>query len=235
MNKGIFIVGTDTEVGKTIVSAGLIRVLRKYGKDTKALKPIATGCEQRDGGLYSEDAALLAAAAEIKDDREVTPIRYSLPLSPHVAATLEGSAIDVKALLKMCASYIKNNEFTVVEGIGGLLVPITRDYFVSDLIADLGLPVIVVGRVNLGAINHTLLTVEALKKRSLTIKGIIFNTLQERETTTVEKTNPAVIRELTHVPMLGVLPYIRDIDIARCEFGSLAKAFEENIQIDGLL
>jgi dethiobiotin synthetase len=232
MSKGIFIVGTDTEVGKTVVSAGLTLILKKRGIRVGVVKPIATGCELRNGEHYSEDAAYLAAAAGLDDDRSVTPFRFSLPLAPHVAAKLDGTTIDTSAVTRACRDVINRHEFTIIEGIGGLMVPITNKYFVRDLIADLDLPVIVVARAKLGTINHTLLTVESLRDRYCDIKGIILNTCIKRAVTVAEQTNPAVVQELSGVPVLGTVPYIDGLNIKEKTFGSLCDEFDRCIDFE---
>jgi dethiobiotin synthetase len=226
MSKGIFIVGTDTDVGKTIVAAGLALLLKKRGIKVGVIKPIATGCEKRGSGLYSEDAVFLATAAGIEDDRAVTPFRYALPLAPHIAAAREGNTIDNAAIARACREVISHNEFTIIEGIGGLLVPITAKYFVRDLITDLDLPVIIVGRIGLGTINHTLLTIEALRSHDCEIQGIILNTTNAGVAGIAERTNPAALKELSGVPVLGVLPYIQGLNIKERTFGLLLDEFE---------
>ena len=234
MSKGIFIVGTDTNVGKTVVAAGFALLFKERGIKVGVIKPIATGCEKQGNGLHSEDAAFLAAAAGIENYRAVTPFRYSLPLAPQVAASLEGPVIDSKAVTRACHEVISRHEFTIIEGIGGLLVPITAKYFVRDLIADLDLPVIIVGRIGLGTINHTLLTIEALQGHHCEIQGIILNTTNAGAAGIAEKTNPAVFEELSGVPVLGVLPFIQGLNIKERTFGTLLNEFE-NIFGDSIL
>ncbi|MFC1808604.1 dethiobiotin synthase [Candidatus Omnitrophota bacterium] len=235
MSKGIFVVGTDTEVGKTVISAGLAFVLKKRNINVRVIKPIASGCEKVSGELQSEDAAFLAAAIGFSNDKEITPFRFALPLAPHVAATLEGTSINKDQLCKFCKDSIEHNDFTIIEGIGGLMVPLTEDYYVSDLVCDLALPVVVVSRVNLGAINHTLLTIEALRNRNVIIKGIILNTLDDKEITVAEKTNPAIIRELSGVTVLGVVPYIKGLNIRQKNFSTLPEDFENCIHVESII
>jgi dethiobiotin synthetase len=235
MPKGVFIVGTDTNVGKTVVAAGLVLLLKKRGTKVGVIKPIATGCEKRGSGLHSDDAAFLAAAVGIEDDRAVTPFRYALPLAPHIAAAREGNIIDSAAITHACREVISGHEFTVIEGIGGLLVPITGKYFVRDLIADLDLPVIIVGRIGLGTINHTLLTIEALRSHDREIQGIILNTTNAGAAGIAEKTNPAALEELSGVPVLGVLPYISGLNIKERTFGLLLKEFENRIDLKNVM
>jgi dethiobiotin synthetase len=235
MTKGVFIVGTDTDVGKTVVTAGLALLLKERGTKVGIIKPIATGCAKINGALHSEDAAFLAAAAGIEDDREVTPFRYALPLAPHIAAAREGKTIDSAAITRACREVISRHEFTIIEGIGGLLVPITAKYSVRDLIADLDLPVIIVGRIGLGTINHTLLTIEALQGRHCEIQGIILNTANDEEAGVAEKTNPAALKELSGVPVLGVLPYISGLNIKERSFGALLNEFEKCITVENVM
>jgi len=235
MARGVFIVGTDTEVGKTVITAGLALVLRKRGVSVGIIKPIATGCEKQEGNFYSEDAAFLAAAAGIPDDLAVTPFRYLSPVAPLVAATLEGPMLDSKTIVRSCQHVMGSYELTIIEGIGGLMVPITHQYFVRDLITDLGLPVIIVARLGLGTINHTLLTVEALKQRHCKIQGILLNTCTETVSTITERTNPAAIQHLSGVPIIGVLPFVKGLSIKQKEFGSLENDFQSSIKIEAIL
>ncbi len=232
---GIFITGTDTDVGKTIVAAGLALVLRSQGVRVGVMKPIATGCLDFGKRLVSADAAFLMEAAENEYTGYSSPSRFKHPVSPNVAADFEKKEVDLDQIRKAYASLEKKYDFIIVEGIGGLMVPINPRYYVTDLIREFKLPVVVVSKPGIGTINHTLLTVDAARIRGLDVKGIIFNRVPRTNLSLSEMTNPKVIFELTKVPILGSLPDIEDLDVERGKFGGLREMFQERIRIDSLL
>lgn len=231
---GIFITGTDTDVGKTVVAAGLALVLRHRGLKVGVMKPVATGCvgETR---LVSYDAAFLMEAAENEYPGLVSPVRFRHPLSPNVAASIEKKTVNLDSIRKAYRELQKHYDYIIVEGIGGLLVPIAKDYFVANLIREFGLPVLVVARSGLGTINHTLLTVDAAIVRGFDIRGIIFNKMPLTNISLAEMTNPKVIHELTGVPVLGSLPEVDGLNVETGQFGNLRSVFEQRIQIEHLI
>jgi len=174
--KGIFVTGTDTGVGKTIIAAGMVRLAHKAGLRCVAIKPVETGCELRSGVLYPEDGALLVRASDgdISLD-ECTPVRFSMPASPARAAAMEGSRIFLSDLVEHALTVAERVDLLVVEGAGGLMVPIENKLMMIDLIQRLGFPVLLVARSRLGTINHTLLSVEALRHRGIELKGIVIS------------------------------------------------------------
>ncbi|MCX7793086.1 MAG: dethiobiotin synthase [Thermodesulfovibrionales bacterium] len=211
--KGFFVTGTDTGVGKTVVSAILIHILKLQGLKTCAMKPFETGCLREGGVLIPSDGMFLKDAANMEESvNYVTPVCLEKPLAPMVAAELEGVEIDMENVWRSYAHLKKKYEAIIVEGVGGLLVPIKKDYFVADLIKDFGLPVIVVSRPKLGTINHTLLTLRELSQRGISVKGIVFNYSSPPEGTIAEETNPSVISRLTDIPVIGVIPYLKSFD-----------------------
>lgn len=232
---GIFITGTDTDVGKTVISAGLALVLRAQGIRVGVMKPIATGCMSFGKRLVSMDVAFLMEAAENEWTGLSSPSRYKHPVAPKVAGELEKREVDLDEIRKAYAELEKNYDFIIVEGIGGLMVPINPKYYVTDLIREFKLPMVVVSKPGLGTINHTLLTIDAARIRGLDVKGIIFNRVPRANLSIPEMSNPKVISELTHVPILGSLPDIEDMDVERGKFGSLRQMFQERIRIDSLL
>ncbi|MFA5168775.1 MAG: dethiobiotin synthase [Candidatus Omnitrophota bacterium] len=232
MKAGIFITGTDTDVGKTVISAGLALVLRDRGIKVGVMKPVATGCCGGDEKLVSQDAAFLAEAARNEYSPLSSPSCFRNPLSPSVAAMLEKKEVDIPNILKSYRELQKHYDFMVVEGIGGLMVPLRKDYYVANLIRDMGLPIVIVSYAGLGAINHTLLTVDAATIRGLEVRGIIFNRVSVTNCSLAELTNPKVIHDLSGVPILGSLPDIEGLDMDHCKFGKLKEVFEERIRID---
>lgn len=237
MNKaaGIFITGTDTGAGKTVVAAGLAMALRDRGLRVGVMKPVATGCSGDGKRLVSEDAVFLLEAAENEYPALTNPLRFRNTLAPSVASVIEKKEIPIEKILKAYQELQRNYDFIIVEGIGGLLVPITKEYFVANLIHELGLPLLVVARGGLGTINHTLLTVDAAVIRGFEVRGIIFNRMPRVNVSIAEITNPKVIHDLTGIPVLGTLPELEDVDVSLCRFGSLREAFKERIDIDRLL
>jgi len=189
-----FLTGTDTGVGKTYVSALLIRSLRKAGFDTVGLKPICCGDRA--------DAQALHAAADHElplDD--VNPVWFRFPASPYTASIVENRLPDLDQIRDRFARIRSSRRSLIVEGVGGWLVPITQHYFVADLAAEMALPVIVVAANRLGVLNHTLLTVQAIKARGLTCAGVILNNITEQSDPPTS-TNRSVLENLLEVPIL---------------------------------
>lgn len=232
---GIFITGTDTGVGKTLVAAGLAMVLKERGIRVGVMKPVATGCFGEEGHLVSEDAVFLMESIQGEYPALINPVRYRNALAPYVASQLERRPADLDAIRKAYHELEKQCDFMIVEGVGGVLVPITREYLVVHMIREMNLPVLIVARNVLGAINHTLLTVDACQIRGFDIRGIIFNRVQEVNLSLVENTNPKAIHDLSGVPMLGSLPQLEGVDVASCQFGKLKEVFQERIRVDKIL
>ena len=235
MKAGIFITGTDTDVGKTVVSAGLALVLRARGIRVGVMKPVATGCYGVDERLISQDAAFLMEAGENEYPPLSCPERFRNPLSPNVAAMLEKREVNIPGILKSYHELQKHYDFMIIEGIGGLMVPLKKDYYVANLIRDMGLPIVIVSYAGLGSINHTLLTVDAAMIRGLDVRGIIFNRVSVTNYSLAELTNPKVIHDLSGVPILGSLPDIEGLNMDNCQFGKLKDLFQERIQIEKIL
>lgn len=202
-SNGIFITGTDTNVGKTFVACGLASCMKEDGIDIGVMKPVATG-------IVSNDADMLIKAAGVNDDRAyVNPIYLPLDASPLAARRILKKEIDLRLIKDSFNSLMDKHEYMIVEGIGGILVPITESYFVVDMIKDLELPVLIVCRGSLGTINHTLLTINLALSRSLKVAGIIANMVNGP----IEDNAIDIIQELTNIPVLGKIPYINIKDI----------------------
>jgi dethiobiotin synthetase len=200
--RGLFITGTDTGVGKTVVAAGLVASLRNSGVDIGVMKPIETGFS-----LGSSDAFFLKRVAGVDDPLEnICPYRFKFPLSPYTAAQLEKASIRLDKIRQAYHRLMKRHQGILVEGAGGLLVPITRKMTMADLALRLNLPLLIVARTSLGTLNHTLLTVEVARRRGVKVAGVIFNHLVQRRGL-AERTNPSVIKDFLSVPILGEIPY----------------------------
>ena len=236
MCNGIFVTGTDTDVGKTVVAAGLAGVLKERGIDVGVMKPIATGAVNTGKGLLSDDVRFLQEAIGCRDElRLINPVALELPLAPLVASRLEEYDIEVEKIQKAFSTLAQRHDYVIVEGIGGILVPIKADYYVSDLIKDLELPVVVVSRPGLGTINHTLLTISEARHKGIDVKGFIINGWNEEEAGIAEETNPDTIKELSHIPLLGILPFDPHVNVSGLERGGLFQSVRKNIDIDQIL
>lgn len=233
MTKGYFITGTDTGVGKTIVAGGLAALYRNKGLDVGVMKPVATGCKRINSTLVSDDAVFLKRAAEVDDEYElINPVSLEQPLAPTVAARLSNTKIDLETIRMHYDSLCQRHEYLIVEGIGGLLVPIDEYYFVVDLANEMELPVIVVCRPNLGTINHTLLTVSYAREHGLDVKGIIMNESSEQGDEVVKKTSVDEIKRLTGLPLLGMIPFDKRLDVTQFNKDVLLNIFRDKIDKD---
>jgi dethiobiotin synthetase len=199
--KGIFITGTDTEVGKTVVSAGLAAVLKKQGVNVGVFKPVATACKNIDPNEPAEDIAFLCKAAGLKYEPAMNPIKYVSPLAPWPASQIEKRPVDMRLIISSFMKLREKFDYLIVEGIGGLMVPITEKTSVATLAAQFGYPLIIVARAGLGTLNHTLLTVEVARAKHLDVKGIILNRVSDKPDL-AQQTNPAILEQLTCLPIL---------------------------------
>ena len=189
-----FITGTDTGVGKTHTIVQLLRLLRSSGISSAGFKPICCG-DRRDAEL------LLAAGADGLTIEEINPVWLKTPLAPFAAARIEGAKIDIETMVAAFRALQRRVEIVVVEGVGGWLVPIRDDYFVSNLAAELALPVLVVVRNRLGCLNHTALTVRSVFEHGLSCVAIVLNQLPDTDDLATA-TNPDVLSEVIKVPVL---------------------------------
>lgn len=233
--KGIFIIGTDTGVGKTVTAAGLALCLKERGVKVGVMKPVATGCLGSNKKLYSPDAIYLFEAAENEYPLLSSPVRFQNPLAPVVASRVERKPVDLKRIIWAYHEIKEIYDFIIVEGIGGLMVPFTDNYFVADLAKEFKLPVLIVARGNLGTINHTLLTVQSARNQNLPIKGILLNGVSKENLSMAEMTNPRVIEDLTGVPVVGSIPQLDNVSVENMSFGNLKETFKSKVNLDLLL
>ncbi|MFO0792527.1 MAG: dethiobiotin synthase [Candidatus Brocadiaceae bacterium] len=230
MKKGYFITGTDTGVGKTLVAGGLAALYKTKGLNVGVMKPIATGCKRVSNRLVSDDAVFLKSLAGVDDDYDlINPVSLEQPLAPTVAARLSNTKIDLDKLREAYGTLCERHDYLIVEGIGGLLVPIHEYYFVVDLANEMELPLIVVSRPALGAINHTLLTVSYAREHGLDVKGIIINDSAGNCDNVVMNTNIDEIKRITELPIVGVIPYDKRLDIKNYQKEILMKIFNDKI------
>lgn len=211
MLKGIFITATDTGIGKTYVASGIAAALIKLRIDVGVMKPAETGCRKKSGRLIPEDALALMKAANVRDSLSlVNPYRFSAPLAPLAAAAHEGKKINPDNILGAYYTLSRRHEFMVVEGAGGIMVPLSKNYCYLDLAEALGLPVLIVARPGLGTINHTLLTISALREKGISISGVVINYPMKQKIGLAEKTSPTIIEEFSDVRVTGTVGYGRD-------------------------
>ena len=205
--RGVFVTGTDTGVGKSVLAAAICAALVDRGERVAAFKPVVTGLDQGPASGWPADHELLAfAAGGWQRAEEVAPYTFGPAVSPHYAAELAGGAIEPGRILRAAQAAAAASDVLVCEGVGGLLVPMAGDYAVRDLAADLGLPVVVAARTGLGTINHTLLTVEAARAAGLDVRAIVLGPWPA-EPSTIERSNRETIERLTGVEV-ATLPRV---------------------------
>ena len=203
----LFVTGTDTGVGKTVVAGAIADWFRRRGIRVAVLKPIATGCVRRREGLVSEDAEFLAhcAAARFPLDL-VCPQRYLEPLAPAVAAERSGTPVDWAAVQRSIDLMARDSDVMVIEGVGGVRVPMDERHTMLDVARWLGVPAVVVARPGLGTINHTLLTVDALRGAGVKVAGVVINRYPADGAGVAEETNGRAIEKWGRVPVLCYVP-----------------------------
>jgi len=197
--RGVFVTGTDTEVGKSVLAASICAALSAGGQRVGAFKPVVTGLDEETGEFGRDHELLASAASAGQAPEDVAPYRFGPPVSPHLAAELAGVTIEPAELVAAARAY----ELVVCEGVGGLLVPITPGYLVRDLAVDLALPVVIAARRGLGTINHTLLTVEAARAAGLQVAGVVMTPWPD-EPAPMERSNRATVEQLGRVAVSGL-------------------------------
>jgi dethiobiotin synthetase len=203
--RGVFVTGTDTGVGKTVVAAAICAALTARGERVAAFKPVVTGTDDQPDPLWPPDHELLAhATGGGQAPGDVAPYTFGPAVSPHYAAELAGTEIDPASLRERACELSADVDALVCEGVGGLLVPLTDRYSVCDLAGDLDLPVVVVARSGLGTINHTRLTVEAARAAGLDVLGIVMTPWESPEP--IEQSNRATVERLTRTRVSTLAP-----------------------------
>ena len=203
--RGIFVTGTGTGVGKSVLAAALCAVLVSRGISVAAFKPVVSGLDEPPGPFGSDHELLAHAAGGRQRPEQVAPYCFGPALSPHFAAELAGVRIEPARLLSAARQAAEGADALVAEGVGGLLVPITPGYLVRDLAVDLALPVVVAAPTGLGTINHTLLTVEAARAAGLHVAGVVMTPWSD-EPAAIETSNRATVQQLSRVAVSGLPP-----------------------------
>ncbi|WFD11071.1 dethiobiotin synthase [Tepidibacter hydrothermalis] len=233
MNKGVFVLGTDTDVGKTFVTAGINYILRKNNFNAISLKPVQSGGIVKDNKLISGDIEFIKKIAEVKEDYEIMNCYcFKEAVSPHLASEIENVCIDKNRIINHYKKLYEKYDFCIVEGAGGSIVPLIRDeYYIYDLVKDLNIPVVIVTTIGVGTINQTVLTVSFLKSLGIQIRGLIIN---KYTGTYYEDDNIEVIKSITGLDIIAVINKL-DLDGKEGFISKARKEFDKNLHIDKLL
>ena len=234
MSKGIFIIGTDTEVGKTVVSAGLMSLLLGNKCNAAYFKPVASGQVLLNGSYQSIDASFVKAVSGFAEEQKnITPFSFKNAVAPHFAARLEGRSID-SADIKDRLQYLKDHyDFIIAEGAGGLAVPLNDQGFMQyDLIRELGFSCLLVAGTCLGTINHTLLTLRFAKSEGLKIKAIVMNGNRQTDT---ETDNIETLKKISGIPVIFTIPALTGVDTEKLQQGNIADVFKNTIDINEII
>jgi dethiobiotin synthetase len=217
MSNSLFITGTDTDVGKTVVTAGIVRWLRSRGVDAVPMKPVQTGGKLVDGQPVAPDLYYSLAASALRPDREeinlMSPYVYEPACSPHLAGRMANHYAEI-AVIKDCAGkLLARHQAVIVEGAGGVLAPLNEKETMLDLMEELAYPVILVARIGLGTINHTLLSIRALRESGLTINGVVFchNAPSDSQDCFIEEDNPLAVAQFGKVKVLGNIRFLENL------------------------
>jgi dethiobiotin synthetase len=219
---GLFVTGTDTGVGKTLIAGAIARILAEAGHKVGVFKPIATGCRRAWEGLVSCDTEFLAFCANSELHLStITPIGYLTAAAPVVSAAYEGKPIDFNKITAAYTGICENSDLVIVEGIGGGRVPLTVEFDLLDLAVEFALPVVIVARASLGTINHTLMTIDCVRAAKLKIAGIVINGYDATKSTVAEETAEQVIARCGGVNILSVVPFDETVDIEEPNLGEM--------------
>lgn len=230
MAKGIFIIGTDTGVGKTVVTAGLMHLFLSKGYNACYFKPISSGMIKQFNVLVPADTCFVKAVSGLEEDEHnINPVSFETPVSPHLASRIEGRAIDMDLIKGALQSLKSRYDYIIAEGCGGIAVPLRDDGFMlHQLIRELGFACLIVARAGLGTINHTVLTVEYARGLGLEIRGVIMNGYTG---SFMEDDNIEMVRKLAGVPVLGTVPALEGIDTETLKAGHLRSVFENVVSV----
>ena len=226
----VFVTGTDTEVGKTVVCGLLARYLLERNSRVVTQKWIQTGSPAFSTDIASHLRSMKKTKKDVQPRlSDMAPYTFRFPASAHLAAKLEQKRISPAKIKKSFTRLTKDFDLVIVEALGGVLVPYNKKKLVVDIAEELKLPAIIVAKNTLGAINHTLLTIEALKQRNMKILGIIFNEQAKKEDQVILKDNPKIIKSLTGENILGMLPWQKDSELLYKAFRPIGKKLFDKI------
>jgi dethiobiotin synthetase len=241
MTQGIFITGTDTGVGKTLVTAGIIRWLKKQQIDVAPMKPVQTGAEKRGNMLIAPDLEFILEATDLQlntdERRMMVPYLYEPACSPHLAGRLAGHYPDISTIQKYTEIILRHRQKLVVEGAGGILVPLNEKETMLDLMKVLGYPVVLVSRIGLGAINHALLSINILNTAGIKLAGVVFNQTEPPlpENRYIEEDNPKVVEQFGKVKILGNIGYFEKFEQSEDFWGRFERSMPGLVDIKAIL
>lgn len=232
---GVFITGTDTGVGKTLIAGAIAQILSDDGLKVGVFKPIATGCHNKAGHLLCSDTQFLAGCTKMQLPLEIiNPIRYKIPAAPVVCAEHENRPINFKDIVEPFKTISKESDLVIVEGIGGVRVPLTEDADVLALAAEFNMPVIIVTRAVLGTLNHTLLTIDAVRNAGLEIAGVIISGINPKTEDIAEKTAEETIIKCGQIDVMAVVPFDNQANTEKNKPSQLAYFALEDIPWQGI-
>jgi len=225
--KSLFIAGTDTDVGKTYIGAGLAVAFRKMGIDVGVMKPFAAGRAEKKG-YKSEDIVILSRAAKACDpEKLVNPQFFKIPASPYTAWKTLKTKPKISTILSSFKKLTKLHDMILVEGMGGIMTPILKNYYITNLIKEMKIPTVIVTRSKIGTVNHTIMTCKMCEKYKIPVKGIIINNFDDGYPIPELKRD---LQNLTGIKVLGSIPFIKNMSDA-----SLYRIFKKNIDLKTLL
>ena len=225
--KSLFITGTDTDVGKTYIAAGLAVAFRKMGINVGVMKPFAAGRAQKKG-YKSEDIVILSRAAKACDpEKLVNPQFFKIPASPYTAWKTLKTKPKISTILSSFKKLTKLHDMILVEGMGGIMTPILKNYYITNLIKEMKIPTVIVTRSKIGTVNHTIMTCKMCEKYKIPVKGIIINNFDDGYPIPELKRD---LQNLTGIKVLGSIPFIKNLSDA-----SLYRIFKKNIDLKTLL
>jgi len=219
---GLFITGTDTGVGKTLIAGAIAKILTDKGHKVSVFKPVATGCISHWEGLVSSDSEFLACCAN-SDLRLTTinPVAYVTAAAPIVSAVEERRPIDFNKIASTYNEICQNCDIVIIEGIGGIRVPLTDQFDLRDLAVEFALPVVIVSKPHLGTINHTLMTIDSARAANLKIAGVVINSYNSLQSTIAEETAGQVISQCGSVAILADVPFDETASVEELKLGEV--------------
>ena len=228
MYRGFFIAGTDTGVGKTIMAGAMIKALSFLGHRVGAMKPVESGCGREGGLLVPFDGMFLKQTAHMDEPVTlVTPCCFESPLAPLAASELDKKEVDIPEIRRAFKGLSAKYRAIILEGIGGLMVPVKKDYYVVDMAKEFGLPLLLVARPGLGTVNHTMLSIRCALDEGLEVAGVVINYSKPPQESLAEKTNPKLLAQICPVPIIGIFPYLSSLDE-----DSIAMAAIKNLDLE---